>query len=355
MKIHENERKSYEQIIPIGYGYFKVLINGLYGIIDQEGLVIIPPRFDNVYDFHENGIALLKKDGKYGFINNHCEIILEPISEYLLIFVDGLSIVKVNNKQGIIDKDGNTIIEPKYDRIEYFHDNLAKVEIGNKCGFVNKAGEEVVAVIYDSFERLNGYISLGDFGSDPPFFQNNMVKAKLNGKWGMINQSGKVVLPIEYDYIGKITPNSFSYVKLNGKIGLISLEGKELIPPRFDRIESFKDGYAQIKDGGKVGLINDKFSIILEPKYNAIFDFVNGFAIVCNHSYVRVDYDGYVQDFPITYYGFINMNGKEIVAPNIYTKATNFEKGFAEVYRSNFYGKILIDEEGKESLFPYKN
>ena len=54
------------------------------------------------------------------------------------------ALVKLNGKLGFIDNNGKEIVEPIYDKIEKFdihYPDLAKVEINNKQGFINEKGE----------------------------------------------------------------------------------------------------------------------------------------------------------------------------------------------------------------------
>ena len=48
----------------------------------------------------------IKKDGKYGYINEKGEVVIQPKYEFANQFYDGLASVKIEGKKGFIDKGG---------------------------------------------------------------------------------------------------------------------------------------------------------------------------------------------------------------------------------------------------------
>jgi len=59
-------------------------------------------------------------------------------------FSNGLAIVKLNGKYGYIDITGKVVIDIKYDKLGYFNRNgLAKVELNGEQFYINKKGERV--------------------------------------------------------------------------------------------------------------------------------------------------------------------------------------------------------------------
>ena len=54
-------------------------INGKWGFVDKNGDLKIQNQYDMVTDFNEYGFAGIKKDGKWGVINQEGNIVQEPI------------------------------------------------------------------------------------------------------------------------------------------------------------------------------------------------------------------------------------------------------------------------------------
>ncbi len=83
--------------------------NGKWGYIkrttvfDQE--LVIPYQYDHATSFSE-GLAMVKKDGKFGYINKQGELVIPFQFEYATPFTKGTATVKRDGKLGTIDKSG---------------------------------------------------------------------------------------------------------------------------------------------------------------------------------------------------------------------------------------------------------
>ncbi|GAA4354820.1 WG repeat-containing protein [Hymenobacter saemangeumensis] len=92
-----------------------------YGYIDDKGTLVIPCDFNLGQHFSE-GLAVFEPKGKgktskYGYINKAGDITIEPIFTSAESFKNGLASVIVSNKYqeykyGYIDKEGNFVWEP---------------------------------------------------------------------------------------------------------------------------------------------------------------------------------------------------------------------------------------------------
>ena len=66
-------------------------------------------------------LAKVKIDGKWGFINENGDIIIEPKFDEALSFTEnGLAAACLNNKCGFINENGDFVIEPKFDEAGSF-------------------------------------------------------------------------------------------------------------------------------------------------------------------------------------------------------------------------------------------
>ena len=64
-------------------------------------------------------------------------------------YSEGLAWVRLNGKYGFIDKSGTLVIPCMYDYADSFHDGLAWVGLNGKDGFIDKSGTEVIPCKYD--------------------------------------------------------------------------------------------------------------------------------------------------------------------------------------------------------------
>jgi len=115
-----------------------------WGYIDKTGKKVIRTKNDweNVGDFN-NGTATVEIDGLWGLINTKGELILNPKYEDPLFFSNGRAIVEKDDKFGFINLKGEWIIEPKYeDYVLGFLGRKAIVENDNYYVFINRKGDK---------------------------------------------------------------------------------------------------------------------------------------------------------------------------------------------------------------------
>lgn len=132
----------------------------------------------------------------YGFINIR-DTARNIAAEYCgaNTFSEGLAAVKKDGKWGFIDADNDVVIGFQYDYARNFTDNRAIVQQGEFYGVINTAGAYVIpACYYDlipyELEGKRYYIS-----RDSTFYQ------------GIIDTTGKDVLPHRYTFVIPYEPN----------------------------------------------------------------------------------------------------------------------------------------------------
>ncbi len=151
--------------------------NGKFGIINQEGWLLLKPIYDSVTYFF-NGFLKIEVGGKFGLVNTDFEIVVKPIYDYIGEFVDDIALIHHNNKFGCINKDIELKIKPTYDRIYFQQENFLRTKMGNKWGYLDDKCNIIAKPIYD-------------YGYD---FYNGFAKVILNGKIGYLNSEGKQIL-----------------------------------------------------------------------------------------------------------------------------------------------------------------
>jgi hypothetical protein len=127
-----------------------------YGYMEEFGLEkISKPIFDEAYYFKE-GLALVKINGKYGYINKKMQFVIPSKFEDAYDFCNGLALVKMDNKYGYINKTGNEVIIIKYDSANDFSEGFAAIKLYDKWGYINTTGKEIIPFIYDYAYDFNG-------------------------------------------------------------------------------------------------------------------------------------------------------------------------------------------------------
>lgn len=133
-------------------------------------------KYDIVDDFRE-GLALVRLNDKYGFVDKTGKEVIPLKYEYAYSFREGLSKVRLNGKYGFVDKTGKEIVPQKYDFVDFFPEDLARVKINDKWGFVDKTGKEVIPLKYENASHFIG----------------GVASVQLNGEWIKIDKQGNVV------------------------------------------------------------------------------------------------------------------------------------------------------------------
>ncbi len=209
------------------------------GRIDYTGKQTIPFLYDTLYKYNLPGYTtpgyIAKKDGSYGSISDHNEIIQAFKYKYIYVIKDNLAYVNKKNKVGVFDKAGNLTIPFEYDGIyDTYYDysdykslfpnakRIYIVEKNGKIGTIDDKNNIIIPIIYDG---LSDWV---EYGPDAHF-------AKKDGKYGIISYKGEIIIPIEYDYVG-IPQNEIIRVRKNGKYGVISWENKVILPCIYDNL-----------------------------------------------------------------------------------------------------------------------
>jgi len=98
----------YEEAGAFQHGVAVVQSDGRWGIINQKGMEIIPPKYDKIEDF-KDGYAKVRIQGFSGLTNLQGELIVQPNYEYISYAGEGLFRVEQGDKIGYFDSDGNWI------------------------------------------------------------------------------------------------------------------------------------------------------------------------------------------------------------------------------------------------------
>jgi hypothetical protein len=154
-----------------------VKIGKRWGCIDKNGNMVIDTNYVSINGFHE-GLAFVWKDYPWRneahpvCIDKKGNIVIEELPKVggeidHLFFSEGLACIKVNDKYGYIDKTGKFVIEPQFDFAQNFSDGLAliayekeRVYYGvnvpyNICGYIDKKGKVVIQPKYELADNFS--------------------------------------------------------------------------------------------------------------------------------------------------------------------------------------------------------
>lgn len=275
------------------------------------------PKFDEA-DIFSSGIAAVKVDDMWGYIDKSGSYIIEPSLEKAVRFSEGLApmVSQDNGKIGFIDSRGKFVIEPRFDGSNNFSEGYAFVvaDIENDVfGIVDKLGN--FTVIPD--------IDLG--------FEYNLSEGLLrasskgeSGGWGFIDVTGEFVIEPIYSTSDYFSEGLAAVSNGGFKTGFIDNKGIMVIEPNFYFCKPFSEGLSAVKTelelSSLYGYIDKNGEFVIEPKFDSAKSFSEGLALVYEND------EGY---------GFIDKSGKYVIEPiNIFAEYGRFHK-IDRVYNIN--------------------
>ena len=204
-------------------GYlWEYLPTGAYWIIDMNGTIVDrskqPEGVEAIFAERE-GLRAIRKDGKYGFIDDAGRLRIANRYEAVKPFSKGLAAVRIRNKWGYIDHTEKLVVQPVYDQVENFNKGYIGVTQNNLSGLIDENGKIILPVRYEEV-TLNSH---GRF----IIRQENLL--------GLADEKGAVNIHPRYDYLLD-TGNGYVIVQRDGKFGLITLRGVSTIPMIYDAL-----------------------------------------------------------------------------------------------------------------------
>jgi len=349
-------------VLPHVYESIDAFVNGRaifkrnfeWGVLDEQGRELVPPRYNRIDRYNQNGYAVVYKNYsdnniRVGIINKKGHEVVSPKYQWLdqvYNVYDGMVALAENWLYGFADTTGKIVVPFKYVKVESFEHGLAKVwKDWRHCGYINKKGEEIIPCIFDPMEQANlrryyNQFIIGQKDSVYYVFDydgKQLTKLTYSGlgtldehkksfvvmrgnQAGSMDSNFHVSIPINYESIEIINYNIVA--RKNGKFGFIAEDGRVLHPFKYDRIElvdmpytdGSKNGLMKVGIGAKVGLMNASRHLVIPIVYEEIDNFSYGLAVVKRHHK----------------YGYVDLQGREVIKA-IYDEAKAFDGQTAEV------------------------
>lgn len=205
-------------------------------------------------------------------------------------------------------------------------------------------------------QQGNAVASLKNYDDvDAWHWEDGLFAVLKNNKVGYMNTKGKLVIPTVYDIMrdpddkydetwSEPLSEGRILVSKGGKFGIIDINHKVIFPfsNKYQTIESFSDGMAPVMSkSSKWGFINKDGKEVIAPQYDGIdgnFSGPYGFS------------EGLAGMKKGNKWGFITKTGK-VAIPFTYDEIRPFSEGLAGVLKGNQWG--FIDGANK-TIIPFK-
>lgn len=292
------------------YSYYTVYENGKFGVINNDGEIVIEPSYDEFISIPNNSKPIF-------------------ICTYDVNDADGTYKTKALNEK-------NEEILAGYDKIEaidnydskqniWYEDNILKVSKNGKYGLIDFDGKEVLACDYDNITALKGV-------------KSNIIVKKA-GNVGLVNEKGQTIVPVQYKDILTLKEgykNEYIVVNENDQYGVISTSGAILIEPKFEMVKYLNSSSMfAVKESGVWKLINtEDGSTIIDGGYDDIVE-------------ARTDSIVIVKDGK---YGIININKEEKITPQY----EDLKYAFSIYYIAKKDGKYGIINSENQEIIPFE-
>ena len=303
----------------------------------EECLVVKEDKFYDSGDFHE-GVAFIDRetansilDLAQSAIDAEGNILYScPNKEVSSIsdFSDGMA--RFRSEEGLygyLDKDFNIAIEAAYEEADGFHEGRAAVMIDDKLAYIDKTGN----VVIQTNEPRNEY-GFVTHGLENSRYWGNY---EFYEKWRFSEGLAGIYEPID--------PETWEWPDENTRHRYIDKDGNTVIEGISG--SKFSNGLAVFVQHGEdaynvMGYMNRNGEVVIPAKYNLAFPFNEyGVAYVAKDA---IDLPSEYRGIDSTYYlcGYINTKGEEIIPLEYYTIGWYYEpqeaNGILELYKEGY-------------------
>lgn len=209
--------KYYDAAYPFQEGLAKIKKDGQYNFIDKNGKVISKMWYDQAGNF-EDGKAWVVTGEDYYYLAKDGSLIkdqteAEPVPE---IAGDYAVITKNYDQYGLVDKANKFIVEPIYDGIfAQFEGEIYIIKKGELFGFFIPESKKIIDAQYTDYyiDRKNKEIIVSD----------------EKEQYGVIDYQGKVIIDRQYSLV-KNVDSLFYLIKKGDQFGLMDQNSKWILP-----------------------------------------------------------------------------------------------------------------------------
>lgn len=247
--------KTGKTVIACQYGSAKDFVDGFaavqmgnrWTLIDEAGKEVVPQEYSYIIESWPDNIssqaAMVRSNngGKRSFVNKSGQIVSGDYDE-ARAFAGGMAVVKKDNKYGYVNEAGVLAIPCTLDHYDTFIDGYARISTDGHgaCNIIDKTGQVTAS--------LPKEIGLYARNAGNGCFR---IQSSESGRtrYGLIDYTGKEIVPCQYALIGdeglwgtndpdfQTFSGGVAAVKnFEGKWGFVDTTGAEIVPCQYREV-----------------------------------------------------------------------------------------------------------------------
>ncbi|MBN1412690.1 MAG: WG repeat-containing protein [Spirochaetales bacterium] len=308
----------------------------VYLVYDINGVLIKTLNYDDVQPLKQG--FKVKKNGKYGLLDNSFNETITCKYDYILEFYNGLYEVQKNGRYGCVDISGKSIIDIGYDYFVDIGGKYIKTSLKQRFGIMDYEGNTLIPPTYESILT---------YGSSGPFV------CKKPDTFRFYDVAVKKMLPDTYGYISDFETGFLA--NKDSKMALLDQSLKNILPFAYDSINEYKGGRYRVQLNGLWGIVDKKNNLILDIQYSSIDTVPDNRTSLSDGFYITMfeGYEGYDKIIMIKQgdkWGFLDQRDKMLIKPR-FDDVAQFSDNALRVKENGKWG-LLDSGNGKILLKP---
>ena len=240
---------KYDSIVPY-YGFFKVMNNGKWGIVNNVGNKLTDCQYEDIFYLDNIQYYFVKENGKYGIYDQNFSLKVKPEYDKFINFSNGLFHLQKAENSYLIDTTGKMLFGLEPNTIFEFSNGVIIYSDGINVGAKTFENKEIFPC---------KYLLISEFTNNLAYIMQSIDRTAL------CNSKGEILTEFEYSLI-IICDSDLIGVVQNGKYGFINREGKIVIPLDYDFAGCFEDGEALVMKYGSYFYINKENKCVRDCK-----------------------------------------------------------------------------------------
>ena len=335
--------------------FFPVKLDKKWGLINNDGKLVLPPVYDAIGEFKHFGYAVMQKQGLVGLLGPNGQETLSARYDDLKVLGENLVAVMDNEEWRVINHQGKTVLDKGYERVKIIQKDILLYKKQGKWGLVKKNGQEIAPPVYSKIELL----------------ENHYFQTSKGGFYGLLNDKGNVILSNRANEI-RLTENASLFFFREGRIwgAADPVTGHIIFEPLYDAFLPIGHEFFKLYISNKIHFYSIACNQLVEQHYfNDYYVFTKSLLVAKkDHKLGLIDWCGQVILSPqydeIQYYteqlfrvkkenlwGVVDMNNKAVIPLN-YQYIAPLNGAVSIVKQGNKFG--LINKFGEiltESTF----